>query len=58
MEVSGQLHALAALPPGKEPQYPMDRWLDGLQRQSGCRGEQKKIPPLSLPETEPWSSSP
>jgi hypothetical protein len=25
--VSGQLHALAALPPGKEPQYPLDRRL-------------------------------
>jgi hypothetical protein len=25
MEVSGQLHVPAALPPGKEPRYPVDR---------------------------------
>jgi hypothetical protein len=27
MEVGGQLRALAALPSGKEPQYPLDRGL-------------------------------
>jgi hypothetical protein len=27
--VSGQLHAPAALPPGKEPWYPLDRRLGG-----------------------------
>jgi hypothetical protein len=29
LEVSGQLHAQAALPLGKEPQYPLDRKLGG-----------------------------
>jgi hypothetical protein len=29
MEVSGQLHALAALPQGKSPWYPLDRRLGG-----------------------------
>jgi hypothetical protein len=28
MEVSGQLHAPATLPPGKEPWYPLDRRLE------------------------------
>jgi hypothetical protein len=32
MEVSGQLHASAALPPGKSPRYPLDRRLGGLKR--------------------------
>jgi len=30
MEVSGQLHATAALPPGNIPFYPLDRRLGGL----------------------------
>jgi len=29
MEVSGKLHALAALPLGKSPWYPLDRKLGG-----------------------------
>jgi hypothetical protein len=29
MEVNGQLHALAALPPGKSSWYPLDRRLGG-----------------------------
>jgi hypothetical protein len=29
LEVSGQLHAPASLPPGKEPRYPLDMRLDG-----------------------------
>jgi hypothetical protein len=36
MEVSGQLHAPAALHPGKSPGYPCDRKLGGPQSQSGC----------------------
>jgi hypothetical protein len=28
MEASGQPHAPAALPPGKNPMYPMNRWLE------------------------------
>jgi len=35
MEASGQLHALASLPPGKEPQYQLDRRLGGPQSWSG-----------------------
>jgi hypothetical protein len=38
LEVSGQLHAPAALPPGKEPRYPLDGTLGGPQSRSG-RGE-------------------
>jgi hypothetical protein len=43
MEVSGQLHAPAALPPG----YPLDRRLGGPQSHSGCGGEEKnaQLPP-------------
>jgi hypothetical protein len=41
MEVSDQHHAPAALPPGKEPQYPLDRRLGGPQSQSGHGGEEK-----------------
>jgi hypothetical protein len=32
MEMSDQLHAHVALPPGKQPPYPMDRKLGGPQR--------------------------
>jgi hypothetical protein len=35
MELSGQLHAPAALPPGKEPWYPLDKRLGGPQSPSG-----------------------
>jgi hypothetical protein len=49
MEVSGQLHALAALPPGKEPPVAINRRL-------GVRcGEEKN---LALPGIEPGPSSP
>jgi hypothetical protein len=42
MEVSGQFHVSAALPPGKEPpRYPLARRLDGPQSRSGRGGEQK-----------------
>jgi hypothetical protein len=41
MEMSDQLHAPAALPPGKEPQYPLDRRLGGLQSRSGHGDEEK-----------------
>jgi hypothetical protein len=43
MEVSGQLHAPAALPPGKEPRYALDRRLDGPQSRSGRCGEEKNL---------------
>jgi hypothetical protein len=41
MEVSGQLHALAALPPGKSPRYPFYRRLGGPQSRSGRYGKVK-----------------
>jgi hypothetical protein len=31
--VRGQIHAPAALPPGKEPRYPLDRRLGGPKRE-------------------------
>jgi hypothetical protein len=40
MELNGQLHAPAPLPPGKSPRYPLDR-LGGLQSHSGHGGEEK-----------------
>jgi hypothetical protein len=46
MEVSGQLHAMAALPPAKELWYPLDRKLGGPQSQSGRGGEEKNSQPL------------
>jgi len=42
MEVSGQLHAIGALPSGKKPWYSLDRRVDGSQSRSG-RGGEKKI---------------
>jgi len=39
VEVSGKLHALASLPPGKEPPV-----LNEAQSQSGRGGEEKNIP--------------
>jgi hypothetical protein len=50
MEVSGQLHAPAALPPGKETLVPMDRRLGGPQSRSGRGGEEKNSQPS--PEIE------
>jgi hypothetical protein len=45
MEVSGQLHAPAALPPGEDPLVPIDRRLGGLQNLSGRGGEEKSFQP-------------
>jgi hypothetical protein len=39
LEVSGQLHAPAALPPGKSPRYPFYRRLGGPQSRSGRYGD-------------------
>jgi hypothetical protein len=47
MEVSGQLHGPAALPPGKEPWFPLDRRLGGPQSRSGRGGEEKNSQPPS-----------
>jgi hypothetical protein len=52
MEVSGQLHAPAALPPGKDPWYPLGRRLGGTQSRSGRGDEEKNSQPL--PAMQPW----
>jgi hypothetical protein len=51
MEVSGQLRAPASLPTGKEPWYPLDRWIGGTQSRSWRGGEEKNSQPL--PGLEP-----
>jgi hypothetical protein len=45
LEVSGQLHAPAALPPGRSPRYPLYRRLGGPQSRSGQHGEVKILDP-------------
>jgi hypothetical protein len=47
----GQLHAPAALPPGKELLVPLDRRLGGPQSRYGRGGEEKNSQPL--PGIEP-----
>jgi hypothetical protein len=42
----GKLHALATLPQGKSPWYPLDRRRGGPQSRSGCRSEEKNSQPL------------
>jgi hypothetical protein len=37
-------------PQGKNPRYPLDRKLGGLQSQSGCSGEEKNSQPLLVLE--------
>jgi len=51
MEVSGQLHAPAALPQGKISCYPLDRRLGGHQSCSECGGEEKNSQPPPEIET-------
>jgi hypothetical protein len=58
MDVSGQLHAPAALIPGKEPLVPLDRRLGMTQSQYEHGGEEKKIPSLPQPGLDPLSFSP
>jgi hypothetical protein len=67
MEVSGQLHAPAALPQGKSSWYPLDRRLGGPQSQPGRGGEEKNShlspsrdsnPQLKRPGREADYSSP
>jgi hypothetical protein len=53
MEVSGQLHAPASLPPGNSPWYPLDRRLGRTQCRSGPGGEEKNS--QALPGIEPWN---
>jgi hypothetical protein len=54
--VSGQIHAPAILPPGKEPLYPLDRRLGGPQSQSGRFGEEKIIDPTGTSVVQPVAS--
>jgi hypothetical protein len=51
MEVSGQLHAPAALLQGKSPWYPLDRKLCWSQSLSGGGGEEKNSQPVLGLET-------
>jgi hypothetical protein len=55
MEVSGQLHAPAALAPGEKPWYPLDRRLGEHQRRFG-RGTEERNSRL-LSGIEPLSSN-
>jgi hypothetical protein len=48
MEVSGQLHAPAALLPGKEPLVSFDRRLGWPQSHSGGGGEEKNPQPSQI----------
>jgi hypothetical protein len=50
MDVNGQLHGPAALTPGKQPLYPLDRRLGGPQNRYGRVPKKKKF--LPLPEVE------
>jgi hypothetical protein len=56
MELSGKLHAPAALPPRKSPRYLLDMKLGGPQSRSGrCGGEKN----LALPGIETtWAFQP
>jgi hypothetical protein len=47
MEMSGRIHAPAALPEGKSLWYPLDRRPGGPQSQSGRGGEEINSQPLS-----------
>jgi hypothetical protein len=51
--VSGQLHAPAALPLEKAPQYPLERRLGGPQNWYGCRGEEKVLDPTGTQTLTP-----
>jgi hypothetical protein len=51
--VNGQLHAAAALFPGKEPLLLIDRRLGGTQSPSGQRGEEKILDPTETRNSEP-----
>jgi hypothetical protein len=55
--MSGQLHAPAALTPGKEPRYPLDRRLGGPQSRSGRR-EEKILVPAGTRTPTPQSAKP
>jgi len=47
MEASGQLHTPVTLPPGKSPQFPMDRRLSGPCSWCECGGGMNPFPTLA-----------
>jgi hypothetical protein len=51
MEVTGRLHDPAALSPGKEQRYPVERRLGESLNQSGRGGEKEKIPSPAVNRT-------
>jgi hypothetical protein len=53
LEVSGQLHAPAALPRGKSPPYPLDRRVGGPNDRSGRHGEVKILAPTGTRTSDP-----
>jgi hypothetical protein len=54
--VSGQLHAPAALPPGKEPPVSIGQEVGGPQSRSGGRGEEKILDRTGTRTPTPRSS--
>jgi hypothetical protein len=58
LEVSGQLHAPAALRREKSPRYTLDRRLGGTHSRSGRDGEVKILDPTGTRTSNPRSSSP
>jgi hypothetical protein len=60
MEVNGQFHTMATLPPpqGKNPWYSLNRMLGGPQSQSGHGGKEKNSQPLSGIYLQSSSSQP
>jgi hypothetical protein len=58
LEVSGQLHALVPLPPGKEPCYPLGRRLGRPQSSSDTVVKRIFPAPVGNRTLEPRSSSP
>jgi hypothetical protein len=55
MEVSGQLHTLAALPQGVSFQYPLDKKLSGSPEPVWMWWQRKKkFPSLTMLGIEPW----
>jgi len=56
MELTGQLHAFATLPPRTKPQYQSNRRFDGLQSYTGRSRDKKNLLPCQ--ESYPTPSSP
>jgi hypothetical protein len=57
MEMSGQVHAPAALPPGKSPKYPLYTRLGGTKSRSVGHAEDKTLLALSGIELRPLGRS-